>query len=276
MKNFNSFSVIIVLAATMFLGCKKQGDAPSLPPAESMTIDFSQFVIGTKSASILPDSKGISGVNNTNWTVAATVAGVWNSLLVVNLAVPVAAFHLAVENKPDYIDGKKWQWKYAAPVLGATYTARLTGEIRSSDVKWEMYISREGVGGFDEFKWFEGTTMLDGNSGQWILTHSQAQQVPMLQIDWEKSGSAIGSIKYTYIKEGDPFRNSYILYGLNSNPLNAYYTVHFYESNRAKFVDVNIEWSTTGHNGHVKASDYFQDSNWHCWDSNGNDVTCPN
>lgn len=276
MKKFLSLSVIIVLAATLFWGCEKKGDAPALPPAESMTIDFSDFIVGGKSATILPDSKGASAVSNTNWTVAATVAGVWNSLLVLNLAVPVAAFKVAVENKPEYLDNKKWQWKYSAPVLGATYTARLTGQIRSSDVKWEMYISREGVGGFGEFLWFEGTTNLDGKSGQWILTQSQQQQVPMLQIDWTKEGSVVGSIKYTYIKTGDSFKDSYIQYGLTTNPLDAYYTVHFYENNRAKFVDVFIEWSTTGHNGRVKAIDYFQDSNWHCWDANGNDITCPN
>jgi hypothetical protein len=242
-----------------------------------MTIDFSDFIAGAKSATILPDSKGASAVNNTNWTVAATVAGVWNSLLVLNLAVPVAAFKVAVENKPEYLDNKKWQWKYSAPVLGATYTARLTGQIRSTDVKWEMYISREGVGGFGEFLWFEGTTNIDGKSGQWILTQSQQQQVPMLQIDWAKEGSVVGSIKYTYIKKDGPLKEgNYIQYGLTANPLDAYYTVEFWESNRGLSVIVNIEWSTTGHNGRVKSNAYFQDSFWHCWDANGNDITCPN
>jgi len=276
MKKFFSLSVIIVLAATLFWGCEKKGDAPTLPPAATMTIDFSEFVAGTKSATIIQDSKGSSAVSNTNWTVAASVAGVWNSIIALNLAIPVAAFHLASENKPDYLDDRKWQWKYSALVLGATYTARLTGQIRSSDIKWEMYISREGVGGFGEFLWFEGTSNLDGKSGQWILTHSQQQQVPMLQIDWAREGEVIGSIKYTYIKSGEAFKDSYIQYGLTTNPLNGFYSVHFFETNRAKFVDVNIEWSTSGHNGRIKATDYFQDSNWHCWDANGNDVACPN
>lgn len=276
MKKVNSLLLITLLAAFTFWGCEKKGDPPVLPPAATMTIDFSEFIAGSKSATIQRDSKGSSAVNNTNWTVAATVAGVWNSIIALNLAIPVAAFHLASENKPDYLDDKKWQWKYSAPVLGATYTARLTGQIRSSDIKWEMYISREGVGGFGEFLWFEGTSNLDGKSGQWILTHSQQLQVPMLQIDWTREGEVIGSIKYTYIKTGEALKDSYIQYGLTTNTLDAYYTVHFYETNRAKFVDVNIEWSTSGHNGRIKAIDYFQDSNWHCWDTNGNDVACPN
>lgn len=275
MKRILSLSLLIIFAAIIFWSCEKKGDPPSLPPAESMQIDFSQFVAGTKSATIATDAKGFSAVNNTNWTVAATVAGVWNSILLLNLAVPVASFKLAVNNKPEYLDGKKWQWKYTVQVVGATYTARLTGEIRSTDIKWEMYITRDGAGGFAEFKWFDGTTNLDGKSGQWILVQSQAQQTPMLQIDWTKDGATVGSVKYTYIGSGS-FQNSYIEYGLTTNSLDAFYNVHFYETNRAKFVDVNIEWSTTAHNGRVKSVDYFLDSNWHCWDANGNDITCPN
>jgi hypothetical protein len=274
MKNFILVSVIVAIVALIIPGCEKKGDPPALPPAQSMIIDFSEFVAGTKSANIVADSKGLNAVENTNWTIAATVAGVWNTILIANLAIPVAAFEKAVETKPAFLDTKKWQWKYSLIVLGATYTARLTGQIRPDSIKWEMYISRDGVNSYPEFKWFEGTTAPDGKSGQWILTYSQANQVPMLQIDWEKTGTEIGDIRYTYIKNGDAFKDSFIEYGLVSGDLNAFYNVHFYETNRAKFVDVNIEWSTTAHNGRIKAIDYFTDSNWHCWDGNGNDVDC--
>ena len=151
----------------------------------------------------------------------------------------------------------------------------MTGQIRSTDVKWEMYISREGVGGFPEFLWFEGTTKLDGKSGQWILTHSQEQQVPMLQIDWTKEGSTVGSIKYTYIKTGDSFKDSYIEYGLTTNTLNAYYTIHYYDSSYLQFFDLNVEWNSTLHNGRVKSQGHFGTTDWYCWDGNFLNVTCP-
>jgi len=275
MKRFYPLSLIIAFSALLFWSCEKKGNPPALPPAESMTIDFSFFTSGAKSATIPDGTKGIGAVENTNWTVAATVAGVWNTILVANLVVPVAAFEHAVAKTPTYLDNKTWQWKYSVTVLAATYTARLTGQILSDSIKWEMYITRDGVNGFAEFKWFEGTTALDGSGGQWILTQSQAVQVPMLKIDWELAGTDVGSIKYTYIKTGDPFKGSFIEYGKTSGSLDAFYTVSFWETNRAKFVDVNIEWSTTLFNGRVKALDYFQDSNWHCWDGNGNDVDCP-
>jgi len=189
--------------------------------------------------------------------------------------VPVTAFEKAIENKPSYIDNKTWQWKYSVPVLTATYTARLTGQIRTDSIKWEMYITKEGINGFAEFKWFEGTTALDGNSGQWVLTESQVVKVPMLRIDWEKSGTDMGTIKYTYIKTGAAFNGSYIEYGKTTGSLDAFYNVHFWETNRAEFVDVNIKWSTSVYNGQVQSLEYFQDNNWHCWDANGNDTACP-
>jgi hypothetical protein len=275
MKNLFSLLLLTVLSSVFFWSCEKKGDPPALPPAESMTIDFSFFTTTKKSSPVLNDLKGVNAAENTNWTVAATVAGVWNTILIANLAIPVTAFEKAIENKPSYLDNRTWQWKYSVNVLAATYTARLTGQIRSDSIKWEMYIKKDGVGGFDEFRWFEGTTALDGNNGVWILDQSQAVQVPMLKIEWEKSGTDVGNITYTYIKTTEAFYGSNIEYGRTTGSPDAFYNVHFWESNRAKFIDVNIKWSTTVYTGQVRSVDYFQDNNWHCWDSNGNDTTCP-
>jgi len=273
MKKHFAFTLLLVIIIPLFQGCEKKGNPPVLPPAGSMIMDFSNFRDAAKSDYSLP---GIKGAEDVNYSLAKTVVGIWNTLLFVNLAIPVAAFQKAIENKPSYLDNKKWQWKYNVNVLSATYTARLTGQITSANVKWEMYISREGAGGFPEFLWFEGTTALDGKSGRWTLNESREAQVPFLQIDWQMTGTEVGSVKYTYIKNGSSFKDSYIEYGLKTGSYNAFYNVYFYESTAyMRFVTVDIEWNTSGHNGRIKAADYFGDTAWHCWDSNGNDITCP-
>jgi len=274
MKNF-VFALALLILISGLWGCEKKGNPPVIPPEKTMLIDFSDFIKSTKSGFPTETPKNLQAVPNLNWSIAATVAGVWNTLLTVNLAVPVAAFKEALTKKPSYLDNKKWQWKYNVNVLSATYIARLTGQITSSGVKWEMYITREGAGGFSEFLWFEGTSASDGKSGQWILTESQTNQVPMLQIDWTITGTEVGSVKYTYIKKENPMKNSYIEYGLTSGTLNAFYKVYLYDQSLNDFVTVDIEWSTTGHNGRIKAQRYFGDTNWHCWDGNGNDIQCP-
>jgi hypothetical protein len=281
MKKTFSLFIVIILAAGLFNGCKKKGDPPVLPPLETMKIDFSNFASSLKSAEIAGSENDIKGIENGNWQFASSVAGFWNLLLTINLAIPVASFAESFNQTPSYLDNKTWQWTYSVNVLAATYKARLTGQISDNDVKWEMYITREGVGAFSEFLWFVGTSALDANSGQWVLNHSAAFPEPMLQVDWTRTNGTVASIKYTYIRTKkdnrttEPFNGSYIEYGLTNASLNAFYNVHFYESTILNsFVDVFIEWSTTDHNGHVKAFYHFNDNNWHCWNSGGNDILC--
>lgn len=277
MKKLTSISLAIVLMAGLFMGCKKTDEqtAPILPPAGSMSIDFSNFNT-EKSASIESSVADIS-----NLAVASTVAGVWNFILGVNLVIPVSSFKLAVNNTPTYLGENKWEWKYNFDVATATYKARLTGDVGSSEVKWEMYISKEGAANaFPELKWFEGSSMINGKSGHWTLNHSKEFLEPMLQIDWEVIGTGIGKIKYTYIREikddrsPDLFKTSSIEYGLTDKPLNAFYNVHQNTGVEGVFNDVFIEWNTTTYNGHIKSNNAFYDDLWHCWNEVGDNVTC--
>lgn len=275
-KSFYLVLTILVLI-TLLSSCKKdKGDPPVLPPKESMEIDFSNF--DSKSGGAYTDFKGIE---NSNWALSSYIALTWNSIISITLAVPVAAFKLAVNQKPVYIEDKTWQWSYTTTVLSVTYKARLTGQIRASDVLWKMYITREGTGGYAEFLWFEGTSKLDGSSGQWKLNHSNTFQEPFLEIDWAKSGTDIGTIKYTYVRSltdartTDPFKTSYIEYGLTSATLNAYYKLYCYDPRYLQFYNMTVEWSTTAHNGRVKSAGYFGDDTWHCWNASLINDICP-
>jgi len=269
MKKILSLVLILILSTGFFTSCKKdKGAPPVLPPQESMTIDFTNFSFTKKSAEIISGQKGTS---TDNWNYAATVAGVWNVIINTTLAVPVTAFKAALEKTPVFISTKTWQWSYNVTFLNIIYKARLTGLIRSSDVQWKMYITNEATDGFAEFLWFEGTSRLDGTSGQWILYESAQAPDALLQIDWTKTATGVGYVKYTYVKN-DSFKNSYIEYGLTTSALNAYYTIHYY--NGVKFSDVNVEWNTTTHNGHVKSIDYLGDVNWYCWDENKVNIVC--
>ncbi len=272
MKKYLIFALLAILPVAL-QDCKKdKGEPPVLPPAESMSIDFSNFQAGKKSEVAISIPKG---TQTSNWEFSAGVALVWESILTTTLAVPVASFKLAVNQKPAYVDNKTWQWSYDATVLGVSYKARLTGQITSSNVVWKMYITRQGAGGYEDFLWFEGTSALDGKSGQWILYRSNADPVSILQIDWTVEGTAIGSVKYTYTEVGSQFKDSFIEYGLTSATLNAYYTIHYYSAVYLDFYDLNVEWSSSLHNGRVKCLQFFGNSDWYCWDGNYLNVTCP-
>jgi hypothetical protein len=273
MKKHFSLMFLALLSLTLVTGCKKdKGEPPVLPPAKSMTIDFSNFESTKKGDAYISVPKG---TQTSNWDFAAGVAIIWKTIIYTTLAVPVTSFEMVVNQTPVYVENKTWQWSATATVLNVTYKARLTGQIGETNVIWKMYITKEGTGGFSDFLWFEGTSDFDGNGGQWILYLSPVSPVRVLQIDWEKSGENIGMIKYTYTKEGDAFKDSYIEYGLTANALNAYYTIHYYDNTYQQFLDLNVEWSTTLHNGRVKSEGHFGTTSWYCWDGNFLNVTCP-
>jgi hypothetical protein len=277
MKKFLTLLLLTVFLGSLMTGCKKKpGDPPVLPPEESMAIDFSNFETGKKSADILLPK----GVENSNWEFAALVAGYWRAVAFVTLAVPVYSFEYAIDQTPVYLDDKTWQWSYTATVFTVKYKARLTGQIRSTDVLWKMYITREGTGGFSEFLWFEGTSDLDGKGGQWTLNHGATYQEPVLTIDWEGTGTAVTYVKYTYVRTlndsrvADPFKNSFIEYGTKTGAYDSYYTIYYY--NGSAFADMDVEWSSTGLNGRVKCQAFFTDALWHCWDGNYVNISsCP-
>lgn len=270
MKRIASLFIITSILFLQFTGCKKDhGDPPALPPAATMKIDFVNFISDTKSD--VPDSQ-MKGEQITNWKFAAGTTLIWRTLVNTTLAIPVEAFRLAQGRSPEYTGDNTWEWKYSASITvdqaTATYNARLTGQIRSNDVLWKMNISKDGTGAFSEFVWFEGTSTFDGNSGSWTLNESSQSQVPVLKIDWTKSGDAISKIKYTYIKTGSPLNNSYIDYGLTTNALNAYFNIHFFNTTYQTIYDVKIEWSTTEGNGRVQCINHFGDYEWYSWDGN--------
>jgi len=270
MKKLMMFLLTAAVLNLTFISCERDKivDKPALPPLESMKIDFSNFSDEGKSATDIQ--------TNANYGWARLNVIYFNIILTGTLVVPVAAFAHSFSQEATFIGDATWQWEYSVPGFAATHYARLTGEVRDNDVKWEMYITKEGVGGFEEFLWFEGTSANDGNSGEWLLYHSPGHPDAFLQIDWQRNGDEMGEVKYTIVRElndlGTPNVdfNSYVEAGKTDAVLDAYYNI--YVANGDRYVD--IEWSTTEYNGRIRDQVWFGTEAWKCWDSNGNDVDC--
>lgn len=269
MKKLLLITLMICTVSFCFTGCKKdKGDAPALPPYESMVIDFSNFTTQKKSAGLVPDVKG---TESSTWEFAATLAGIWNTLISSNIEVPLAAFESAVGNKPVYVSENLWEWKYNFTYNSGTYKAKLQGKIASSTVTWKMYITYEGTGAYNDFLWIEGTSKTDGSGGQWTFKQSSLADVQLFRDDWTKSGDQVTSVKYTYLKN-DTSKDSYInFFSPTDSNFDLAYKIHF--SNGA-YSDSDIEWNITTKDGRLKCIDYLQDDNWYCWDTNKVNKLC--
>jgi len=77
MKKYAILIFITIISLSLITSCKKDhGDPPALPPAGSMTIDFSNFVSGKKGDVSISLPKG---TQNSNWEFAASAALLWNA-----------------------------------------------------------------------------------------------------------------------------------------------------------------------------------------------------
>jgi hypothetical protein len=259
----------LICAFPMFLlnDCKKdKGDPPSLPPFETMVVDFSNFTSLKKSG---PADVSVKGTESSTWQFAANIVTIWNTLITDNTTIPMDAYQAALTGKPAFVSENLWQWSYNFVSGADNYSAKLTGKISSASVTWKLMISSEGTS-FKNFIWLEGTSKTDGSQGQWKFHQSPSTDVQIFQTDWSKSGDEVTAVLYTYSKN-DTFKNSYINYHLSTSGFDAGYLIHFSDGS---YSDSEIEWNFTTRDGRLNCVDYLQDNSWYCWDTNKINKIC--
>ncbi|MCF8226137.1 MAG: hypothetical protein K9J30_09690 [Bacteroidales bacterium] len=260
----NLFVVAILAGIFLFVSsCENEPEPMDLPPAESLILDLSEF------PSVDSVSKSVPALR-TNWQHSSLTVLGWNTLLAINVAIPVAAYDEASNHTPVYLENGDWEWSYNAEIKDKNYQVRLIGSpVDDQYFRMTMYLS-EG-NSFTNFEWFTGIIMYDHSSAEWKLNHSPDNPVAYMQVNYEKDQeNEEAKIRYTVIDPGNQFVNSYIEYG--KQPLleyDAYYTV----SKKGNLTI--IQWNTITRAGRVLDEGYFHDIQWRCWDSQLNDVPCP-
>jgi hypothetical protein len=242
-----------------------QDQAPTIPPLSSMIINFDEF----------PDTASGGARENPifskrNWGWAAGNVAVWNSVLTLTLAVPVAAFVEAFNHQPVRQSDGSWLWQYSVTVQEALYTAKLNGKTVTEGVEWKMLLTKEGQ--YTDFEWFTGFSNLLATEGTWTLNKDPNLPSPFLYIDWHKNvQEGTADVKYTNISPTLPGDGSYIFYGKTNEVLhNRFYQIFGAEENRL----IDIKWNYEQYFGRVKDPIHFPDENWHCWDDKLDDLDC--
>ncbi len=268
MKNISGITRIllslIVLLLVVTTSCQKEETekAPVLPPESSFVMDFSDFM----------NTKTVSTQNTQiNRTLAVAHVAVWNTVIFVNLAVPVATFTEAFNHEPQFQGNGSWKWSYSVNVGVNQYTADLVGTISGANVNWEMFVSKSGNNGFSNFLWYTGESSLDGKSGTWTLNREQSNPSPYIGIEWYKNSDEDFGITYTNIIPSDSENGGYISHGRDNNlDLNAFYEIF----NKGQNNLVEIKWDVTSKEGKIKDPKFYGNDQFHCWATNGFDVVC--
>lgn len=276
MKKLNLFFVFI-LALVFMQSCTKDNtttpnenrDAPTLPPLESFVMPFEGYEdIDTTG---LMEKNGNRSVTYRNWFYAGTNLLVWQVAIGTNMLVPVASFGEAFNHDAEYLGNGLFAWNYNVDVgldrYNATLTARLVNN--NEDVEWKMKISK--VGGFSDFEYYSGITAVGGGQATWILNHQPNNPESLLRIEYNKAANSNdATLRYTNIRPNHPDNGDYIEYRVETNgTFNRSYDVSLDPNN---FLE--IQWNEPSRDGRVRNPGHFNDSEWHCWDSNQMDINC--
>ena len=269
------FFLSLALSIAVLQSCEKDpkpedGLAPQLPPAESFIKPFT----GRKSV----DTPGVSsddlefrGPTYRNSFHAASNVFVWNTVLAVNMAIPVASFLEAFNHNPTYEGNGIFVWSYDVQVAGQTYIASLSGQFvnNNEDVEWIMTVSQ--VGGFSDFVYYSGIVATDGSEATWTLNHKPLSPEPYIGVDYQKNLATQDiSIRYTNVIPNNPDNGDYIEYRTDAaGDFNRAYDV-----NRGADDFLEILWNVPSNEGRVRHERRFGDTDWHCWDTQLMDTDC--
>ncbi len=275
MNNFDVKKIIfalffVVCVAMLLVNCKKDKKEeltpPTLPPSTSMVMDFSDF----NSTAIKYITEDSTTYNNHNW--AAFNVGVWNLIITVGLAVPVASFCEAFNHECIQEGDNLWSWSYSFVAQNVNHTAKLTAMYvnNNSQIQWDMYITKDNV--YSQFHWYTGISAISGLEGTWTLNESPSKPTPLLGIDWHRNTvTGASDIRYTNVVPNGPENGGYIFYAISpGSVLDATYDIF----NKGQNNLINIQWNRNNKNGQIKDAKHFLNSDWHCWDANFADCSC--
>lgn len=274
------FAFVLLLAVLLFSSCLEQTPdvdpmvAPEIPPAELYVMPADAL----EDADTDTTAGATSGATYGNWIYAGVNLLVWNTAIVLQAGVPVAAFGHALNENAVYIGNATFEWSYqyvAPPALGGkTYDVVLTGQYinNSQEVEWIMTTSE--VGSAASFVWYTGISSVDFSEATFTINHRPFNPQPYLQIDYARNAdNTEASIRYTNVNPSNAGIGGYLEYRVDTgNDFDRAFDIQGGADNPSIFIE--IQWNEAQKNGRVKSQNHFGDNNWHCWDSNHADIAC--
>jgi hypothetical protein len=277
-KKFSGM-MLLVLVILSQISCSSDKENPrlDLPPKSSIKMNFDISPSG--------NSSGRTEEGSGYFAISAIQVGFWSAIASLHTALPVAAFEKAFDHQATWSEEEQaWIWQYNVALGSDSYSAKLTGEIESDSVKWEMYLSKSGNTQLENVLWFYGKSHYGKRGGWWMLNHPVIHNAsldvqPAIFIDWTYEKEEVFSLKYTYVADlrfdllqqkyvNNAFKGNFIEFGKSSEaPFNAYYILYAADKNEK----YTIRWNSNTKAGSIQK----EGSEWKgCWNENFQDVSC--
>lgn len=218
MKNFLKTALVAGILCLAMSSCQKDdsGRAPRIPSVETVRIDLSSLPV-TKAG---PSSETLAGLVD-------VLDNIWGHIYQQLINIPVGGLEIVADAQPVR-DGNVWTWKVSDyNCLGQKYEVALVGKERGNKVEWELSVSRNGLGGFQNYTWITGWSKKDGSEGQWMVSVGPGDTDVLVTSDWKAENGTVMDCRLTYNLGhaighiGSFFNGSYIEY-INGASDNAY------------------------------------------------------
>ena len=241
---------------------------PQIPPVEMLTVPTERVA----HADSLMTSEDRNGTKE-NWIHAGVSLLVWHGAIVLHSITPFSAIGAAFNQQAEYIGNSTFEWayEYTDQLNGQRYDVSLTAQYinNNTEVEWKLNVSQ--AGGFTDVVWVSGIVDVSVTRATFTLFKDPNNPQAYLSIESERdlTNNEV-SVRYTNILTGDPANGHYIQYtARNNNYLNRAFQV-----SRAANDLLDIEWNDPASDGRVRHPLRFNDTEWHCWDINKDDIDC--
>lgn len=240
----NTIALIAVLGAlSLATSCQKDDfseTAPVVPDVSTLKIEFPDLQ--------QLETKGL--VEDSFHFLYKTIVDIWMDLYENMLNVPMGALEIVGSAEPSY-DGGVWTWSVSDyNCIGQKYAVALAGAEAGEKVNWELSVTRDGFGGFQNYTWLEGWSKKDGTAGQWSVRVSPDDVDVLVTSDWTASNGRLQTCRNTYSLEhalggiGAFFNGSYVEYSASATDerFNNSLKISYFQIGNHE-VALNLEWN---------------------------------
>lgn len=218
MKRIKSSFALMAVLCMALISCNKHSaepdPKPDLPPAvpsiETLKLDLSTVPI--------QDTKGLTDSCKILSRLYSSFLKFFTEINEAVINVPTAGLEIVASAEPTN-DGGIWSWSVSDwNFIGQQYVVSLLGEEQAGKMVWNLNVSRDGTGGFQNYTWITGWSEKDGSAGQWNVRVSPYDTDVLVTSDWTASEGRLETCRLTYSLEhsigsiGAFFNNSFIEY----------------------------------------------------------------
>lgn len=273
-NNIQAWALLLLLLFLVNIGCEKKSptesskieQAPPLPPAASMQVDFKLF------NNSLAMAKATHTLAKNNWLNAAIRVAVINSAVAFGVSIPASIFALAASEQPKLDNEGKFHWIYNCQIGSESFSADLVGwiDVKSHESAWEMYItSTNHTPQLTKFLWYEGRNKIDGSSGYWLIFNNKQPEAKneLIRIDYDFITNAQRSLTFENVAQGNPNLGDKLSYQVTNTTIK----VNFWDASESQ--NAEISWDSATGSGYLQMPGY-NNGQKSCWDSNKDDTSC--